>query len=172
MARICEDVIIGYSTDEDGNETPNYTQYCYETGDTDTSTTEDPAADADLAGGLLTPDALGAVLGKDNIDYDAWMKEAMTPEAQAAVQKLINSRADPSVIGKLLNAFKTDGKYDWAKIATAGVGLYNMLKNQSNDTGGYNVPIPKLDVVQQQIDYTDPNRRPGAAGRQYFTDPR
>ena len=37
--RICEDVIIGYSTDEEGNETPNYTQYCYETGETDTSDT-------------------------------------------------------------------------------------------------------------------------------------
>jgi hypothetical protein len=37
--RICEDVIIGYSTDEEGNETPNYTQYCYETGETDTPDT-------------------------------------------------------------------------------------------------------------------------------------
>lgn len=171
MARICEDIIIGYSVDDDGNETPNYTQVCYETGETDTS--EDPSAsDADLAGGLLTPDALAAVLGKDNIDYDAWMKEAMTPEANAAIQNLIKSRATPSAIGKILNAFKTDGKYDWAKIATAGAGLYSLLKSQSGDTGGYNVPIPKLEAVQQQIQYNDPNRRPGEAGRQYFTDPR
>ena len=42
----------------------------------------------------------------------------------------------------------------------------------SDKEGGYNIPIPKLDMVQQQIEYNDPNRRPGAAGRQYFTDPR
>jgi hypothetical protein len=38
--------------------------------------------------------------------------------------------------------------------------------------GGYNVPIPKLDAIRQQVAYNDPNRRPGAAGRQYFTDPK
>ena len=170
MARICEDIIVGYDED-DGSAIIE--EQCYDDGSTDTSddTSDDSAADADLAGGLLTPDALAAVLGEDNIDYDAWMKEAMTPEAQAAVEKLISSRATPSAIGKILNAFKKDGKYDWAKIATAGTGLYTMLKNQ-NDTGGYNVPIPKLEAVRQQINYTDPNRRPGEAGRQYFTDPR
>ena len=166
MARICEDYIIGYN--DDG--TPNYTQYCYDDGSTDTSE-DTSASDADLAGGLLPPDALAAVLGKENVDYNAWMKEAMTPEAQAAVQKLIDSRADPSLISKVLNGFKkANGAYDWAAIATAGAGLYNMLKNK--DAGGYNVPVPKLDATQQQIQYNDPNRRPGEAGRQYFTDVR
>ena len=41
-----------------------------------------------------------------------------------------------------------------------------------SDEGGYNVPIPKMDAVTQQIEYNDPNRRPGSAGRQYTTDPR
>ena len=41
-----------------------------------------------------------------------------------------------------------------------------------DDTGGYNVPVPKMDAVTQQIEYNDPNRRPGSAGRQYTTDPR
>jgi len=165
--RICEDIIVDY--DEDGY--PIYEQQCYDDGSTDTSE-DTSASDADLAGGLLTPDALGAVLGKDNIDYDAWMKESMTPEAQTAIQKMIASGANSSTIGKLLNAFKTDGKYDWAKIATAGAGLYKLLKDQSGDSGGYNVPVPKMDMVRQQIQYNDPNRRPGEAGRQYFTDPR
>ena len=162
MAQVCEQI---YNPDTDENE-----EFCWDDGGTDT--TEDPAADADLAGGLLTPDALAAVLGKDNIDYDAWMKDAMTPEAQTAIANLIKSRATPSAIGKVLNAFKTDGKYDWTKIATAGAGLYTLLKSQSGDSGGYNVPIPKLEAVTQQIEYNDPNRRPGSAGRQYTTDPR
>lgn len=166
MARICEDIYVG--EDEDGY--PIYEQECYETGETDTS--DDSAADADLAAGALTPDALAAVLGKDNIDYNAWMKEAMTPEANVAIQSLIKSRATPSLIGSILNGFKkANGAYDWAAIATAGAGLLNLVKG-SNDSGGYNVPIPKLEAVTQQIQYNDPNRRPGEAGRQYMTDPR
>jgi len=38
-------------------------------------------------------------------------------------------------------------------------------------TGGYNKPVPKMDVIQQQVAYDDTNRRPGEAGRRYFTNP-
>lgn len=163
MAQICEDIIVGYDPD-DGSAIIE--EQCYDDGSNDTS-----ASDADLAGGLIPSDALGELLGKDNIDYNAWMKEAMTPEAQAAVSRLIKSGASSSLIGKALNAFKTpSGAYDWAKIATAGAGLYSLLSPKSNE--GYSKPVPKLDAVRQQIQYTDPNRRPGEAGRQYFTDPR
>jgi len=164
-----------YIGDDDyGN--PIYSERSYDDGENYTyqEYLDAGTGDADLAGGLLTPDALAAVLGKDNVDYDAWMKEAMTPEAQTAVQKLISSGANSSTIGKLLSGFKTaSGAYDWAKIATAGAGLYTMLKGQEGESGGYNVPVPKMDAVRQQIDYSaDIARRPGASGRQYFTDPR
>jgi hypothetical protein len=167
----CYNVYIG---DDDYGD-PIYSERCYDDGENQTyqEYLDAGTGDADLAGGLLTPDALAAVLGKDNVDYDAWMKEAMTPEAQTAVQKLISSGADSSTIGKLLSGFKTaSGAYDWAKIATAGAGLYTMLKGQEGESGGYNVPVPKMDAVRQQIDYSaDIARRPGASGRQYFTDP-
>ena len=172
MTMQCYNVYIG---DDDYGD-PIYSERCYDDGEnlTYSDYVNAGASDADLAGGLLTPDALAAVLGKDNVDYAGWMKEAMTPEAQAAVQKLIASRADPSLIGKVLNGFKkADGSYDWSAIATAGAGLYTMLKGQSSDSGGYNVPVPKMDALRQQIDYSaDIARRPGSAGRQYFTDPR
>ena len=59
---------------------------------------------------------------------------------------------------------------DWAAMATAGMGIYGLM-NQDKQ-GGYSKPVPKMDMVREQIQYNDPNRRPGEAGRQYFTDPR
>lgn len=59
---------------------------------------------------------------------------------------------------------------DWAAMASAGMGIYGLM-NQDKQ-GGYNKPVPKMDMVREQIQYNDPNRRPGEAGRQYFTDPR
>jgi hypothetical protein len=62
-----------------------------------------------------------------------------------------------------------DGKYDLAKIAALGVGAYSLANR--NDTGGYNKPVPKMELTREQVPYTqDPNRAPGAMGRQYFTD--
>jgi hypothetical protein len=63
-----------------------------------------------------------------------------------------------------------DGKYDLAKLGALGIGAYSLM-NQDKQ-GGYNKPVPKMDMVREQIQYNDPNRRPGEAGRQYFTDPR
>jgi len=71
---------------------------------------------------------------------------------------------------KAIDLLKTNGKFDPAKLITAGIGAYKLATNK--DEGGYNKPIPKMDVVSQQIDYNDPNRRPGATGRQYTTDTR
>jgi hypothetical protein len=59
---------------------------------------------------------------------------------------------------------------DWPALATAGVGLYGLMDDK--DSGGYNKPVPKMDMVREQVQYNDPNRAPGSTGRQYFTDPR
>lgn len=58
---------------------------------------------------------------------------------------------------------------DWPALGTAGAGLYQWYKDSQKE-GGYNKPVPKMEAVRQQIQYDDTNRRPGAAGRQYFTD--
>jgi hypothetical protein len=72
---------------------------------------------------------------------------------------------------KALDLLKTNGKYDISKMATLGIGAYNLLNK--NDTGGYNKPVPKMDMTREQVPYAqDPNRAPGAMGRQYFTDTR
>ena len=92
------------------------------------------------------------------------------PEGQIYDMRYLEQSGDPNILSKLVNAFKTkDGKPDWAKIATAGAGLYTMFGDKGGE-GGYNKPVPKMEAVRQQIQYDDTNRVPGSTGRQYFTD--
>lgn len=60
-----------------------------------------------------------------------------------------------------------------AGIATLLGGAYSMFGGGSDiQVGGYNEPVPKLTAVREAVNYApDPNRRPGAGGRRYFTDP-
>jgi hypothetical protein len=70
---------------------------------------------------------------------------------------------------KAADMLKTDGKYDLAKMAALGIGAYSLANK--DESGGYNKPVPKMTATMQQIPYAqDPNRRPGEAGRRYFTD--
>jgi hypothetical protein len=88
--------------------------------------------------------------------------------------KDLASKAGKEGFNRLKQAFTKKDKdgndtIDWASLATAGVGLYNLTKGDK--VGGYNKPVPKMDLTRQQVPYAqDPNRRPGEAGRRYFTD--
>ena len=62
------------------------------------------------------------------------------------------------------------GKVNMAGIGTAAAALYSLTGGASGNTGGYNKPVPNLTASRQQIQYDDPNRVAGSAGRQYFTD--
>jgi hypothetical protein len=65
----------------------------------------------------------------------------------------------------------TTGAVNLAGIGTAAAGLYTLFKGGNEiKKAGYDKPIPKLEATRQQINYNDPNRRPGEGGRQYFTD--
>jgi hypothetical protein len=92
----------------------------------------------------------------------------------AGTLKDLASKAGKEGFNRLKQAFtKKDENgnptIDWAAMATAGVGLYNLAKG--DEVGGYNKPVPKMDMTRQQVPYAqDPNRRPGEAGRRYFTD--
>ena len=58
-----------------------------------------------------------------------------------------------------------------ATIGTALAGAKVLYDQMNKQQGGYNKPVPKMDMVRQQVQYDDTNRRPGEGGRQYFTDP-
>ena len=72
----------------------------------------------------------------------------------------------PTAARALTAAMRNPG----ATLGTALMGIKMMTGGDKQ--GGYNKPVPKMDMVREQIQYNDPNRRPGEAGRQYFTDPR
>jgi hypothetical protein len=114
-------------------------------------------------------------------DFMAFMADAASEEALTGgggdfvdTLKGIFSKAGKEGYEKLKQAFtKKDANgnpvIDWAAMATAGVGLYNLTKD--DEVGGYNKPVPKMDVVAERPVYDDTNRRPGEAGRRYFTNP-
>ena len=52
----------------------------------------------------------------------------------------------------------------------AGVGLASLLGGNKSTTGGYAGTIPHYTASREQIPHDDTGRRPGSAGRSYFTD--
>jgi hypothetical protein len=129
--------------------------------------------------------------GNTGTDYDFWADIGIDPSTTGeggsftpdsswdgstdviGTLKDIASQAGKEGFNRLKQAFTTtkNGKttVDWASVATAGVGLYGLLNKDK--PGGYNKPVPKMDMTRQQVPYAqDPNRRPGEAGRRYFTD--
>jgi hypothetical protein len=75
------------------------------------------------------------------------------------------SNLGPTAAKVLQNVMKNPG----ASLLTA-LAAAKAFKG-GDESGGYNKPVPKVDVVQQQVDYNDANRRPGEAGRRYMTNP-
>lgn len=106
-----------------------------------------------------------------NTTMENW-KSPSNAEIESAIQ------GDPSWLtfakkygDKALSMLKDEkGKYDLAKIASLGIGAYSLAKGKDGG-GGYNKPVPKMDVVAERPVYDDTNRRPGEAGRRYFTNP-
>jgi len=96
-------------------------------------------------------------------DGENWVAKtiaAFGKSAGDALKKTIFNDGDPA---KGLNL---------AGLATGAMGLYSLFGNKGNasQAGGYNIPVPIKTAVRAQIPYpVDPNRRPGEAGRSYFT---
>jgi hypothetical protein len=131
----------------------------------------------------LTQDELGNWYDDGSDPYDFWDLIGVDPnttmenwKSPSNVEIESAMQGDPGWLtlskkfgAKALDMLKTDGKYDIAKMAALGIGAYSMANK--GDSGGYNKPVPKMTATMQQIPYAqDPNRRPGEAGRRYFTD--
>jgi len=129
-------------------------------------------------GGEQSAGDYGDVTTEDWDTYRARV-EAARPGATVDDQKEFNTWAAAkgiaqSTIDSLKTAFKKpDGSINWPALggvagalsAATGIG-------QQKTTGGYAGNIPNYAVSKAAINYNDPNRRPGAGGREYFTAPR
>ena len=96
-----------------------------------------------------------------------WNYDSKTGSFVGDDGKPIAASVPTNLLSKVMNAVKAN---PLAALGTA----YGALKafNSGSSNQGYNKPVPKMDTVRQQIQYNDPNRVAGSAGRQYFTDPR
>ena len=160
-----------YFTPTPGNIT--YDSYSSPLGDTSEwfktdVTTKTATAETDASGNItykyddgstLTVDKNGNPISNTE-SADAKGNSVAANRAIAWAAKNLGSNAS-KVIQSLLN--------NGAGIVTALAAAKSIGGDKE---GGYNVPVPKLDVVREQVAYSDVNRRPGAAGRQYFTDPK
>jgi hypothetical protein len=190
MARICEDIIVGYDPD-DGSAIIE--EQCYDDGSNETSSDLEVGS-ADYAGfDWGTPpgeEGSNAVVDSKtgNITYTYREEDGSTSTLTVGPNGVpVSSTESPTASG---NSTAFNRALAWTNKnlgSTAGKVLSNMMANpgaslmtalaaakafSSKSGDGYSKPVPKLDAVRQQIQYTDPNRRPGEAGRQYFTDPR
>lgn len=113
--------------------------------------------------------------GPEGIIDLSYLSNAKDGIAMTGDQIMKAAGADPGGFGKIVQGLKgaftkSNGDLDWAALGTAAMGLYSQAKSKG-DVGGYNKPVPKVDVVASRPQYDDTNRRPGEAGRRYFTNP-
>ena len=127
--------------------------------------------------GQFDTGGMGADTSTPEQQQDAYYRSigidpATTPAAdKAAIESLYSNKGDAGIINSLKGMFKkADGSYDWTKIAAAAPMAMSMLGMDQKKSDAYQGKIPELSAVRKQIDYNDPNRRPGSGGRQYFTD--
>ena len=85
----------------------------------------------------------------------------------ATVKKLFGDGA-ANAIKKAV--FNPNGSLNLAGLGTGLAAVYSIFGGNEVKKAGYDKPIPKLEATRQQINYNDPNRRPGEGGRQYFTN--
>jgi hypothetical protein len=124
-------------------------------------------------GSTLITDKSGNIIGSTPRTDGGAGNRAGVGQVFADLQKQLGNAAYKALKDNLTTT-GADGKktIDWAKLGTAGAGLYTAAFGNKKDGGGYQKPVPKMEMVREQIQYNDVNRRPGEGGRQYFTDPR
>ena len=93
------------------------------------------------------------------------------PTGMQLVQDAINTLG--SAAGSFIKNYLYDPqtkKFNVAGIATAAMALKTLQGGDKPQSNSYQGSIPNYTAVRKQVEYNDPNRVPGSAGRSYFTD--
>jgi hypothetical protein len=101
-------------------------------------------------------------------------------EAQAVVQNPTGMQVIEDAVKTLGNAAGSfiknylydpqTKKFNIDGIATAATALKALQGGDKPQSNSYQGSIPNYTAVRKQVEYNDPNRVPGSAGRSYFTD--
>jgi hypothetical protein len=103
-----------------------------------------------------------------NYTYDPSQSGFVDNSGKLIAGGVNSSVTGQSLMGKILSAISANPV---SSALTAAAGIKS-LYDRFNQEGGYNKPVPKVDMTRAVVPYAqDPNRAPGAAGRQYFTNP-
>ena len=131
--------------------------------DTSTSSTTDDAGNKTYTyadGSTVTTDANGKVTGMvGTASSDSW----------SSVLKQLPAKAGDALKKLVVNS---DGSLNIGNIGNALGALGSLGLSGKPNQAGYNIPIPELAMMRQQVMPNDPNRRPGSGGLSYFTDPK
>jgi hypothetical protein len=131
-----------------------------------------------------TPDSNSVADSSGNITYKYEDGSTLTVGPNGLP---VGSTESPDAVGNSV-AFNRALAWTSANLGgTAAKVLQNVMKNPgaslmtalaaakafggSEQSGGYSKPVPKMDVIADRPVYDDTNRRPGEAGRRYFTNP-
>jgi hypothetical protein len=105
----------------------------------------------------------------------ALINEAQTvvqnPTGRQVIEDAINSLGNAA--GSFIKNYLFDPKtkqFNVAGIATAAMALKTLQGGDKPQSNSYQGSIPNYTAVRKQVEYNDPNRVPGSAGRSYFTD--
>jgi hypothetical protein len=135
-------------------------------GVADTSTSSTTNADGSKTytyadGSTVTTDANGTVTG---------MVGGAASKSWESILKQLPAKAGEALKKLIINP--DDGSLNIGNIAKGIAALGSLGLSNKPNQAGYNVPIPELAMMRQQVMPNDPNRRPGSGGLNYFTDPK
>lgn len=119
---------------------------------------------------------------EDSSSGDFWDVNTYIPDPSSVGLSSSDVKSISDIVNRagsgILNFFKKGGTgadkddIDWRKLAGAAGGLYGLMQSNSRpERLGYQGGIPKTTAVRERVPIPeDPNRRPGAGGRRYFSD--
>jgi len=107
-----------------------------------------------------------------NGDPSVTLPEGSTATPQQQSQSWLDRLSGAAGNAILKRYTGANGDVNWANVAKDAATAYMATQSQKPNQAGYNIPVPELTMQRQQINYNDPNRRPGSSGLNYFTDPK